>query len=211
MKALPDNGFHDDGIRANGVTVTYRNGHTALRKASFAVPSGTLAALLGVNGSGKSTLFKALMGLVPLAEGDITMMGMPPCLALRQSQVAYVPQAEDVDWHFPVLAEDVVMMGRYGHMGALRIPRKADHNAVAAALDRVGMRDFRHRQIGELSGGKRNAFFSPGPSPRAGKLCCWTNRLPVSMSIQSDKLFLCFSKCAMRAAHYSFPLIISPR
>ncbi|MCX8955798.1 manganese/iron ABC transporter ATP-binding protein [Erwinia psidii] len=158
------------GISARGVTVTYRNGHTALRDASLSIPTGTLAALLGINGSGKSTLFKAIMGFVPLTEGDISLMGVPTRTALRQNQVAYVPQSEDVDWHFPVLAEDVVMMGRYGHMGMLRIPRKADHDAVAAALDRVGMSDFRHRQIGELSGGQKKRIFLARAIAQGGKI-----------------------------------------
>ena len=63
------------GIRAEGITVTYRNGHTALRDASFSLPKGTIAALVGVNGSGKSTLFKALMGFVPASSGDISILG----------------------------------------------------------------------------------------------------------------------------------------
>jgi manganese/iron transport system ATP-binding protein len=79
--------------------------------------------------------------------------------ALRKSLVAYVPQSEEVDWAFPVLVEDVVMMGRYGHMGFLRRPAAADRAAVDQALERVGMSDFRHRQIGELSGGQRKRVF----------------------------------------------------
>jgi manganese/iron transport system ATP-binding protein len=70
-----------------------------------------------------------------------------------------VPQSEDVDWNFPVLVEDVVMMGRYGHMNWLRTAKPADHAAVAVALDRVGMGDYRKRQIGELSGGQRKRVF----------------------------------------------------
>jgi manganese/iron transport system ATP-binding protein len=147
------------GIAVNGATVTYRNGMTALRDASFAIPTGTIAALVGVNGSGKSTLFKAIMGFVRLARGDISVLGMPVAEALRKNLVAYVPQAEEVDWNFPVLVEDVVMMGRYGHMGMLRIPKKADHDAVEAALKRVNMTEFRKRQIGELSGGQKKRVF----------------------------------------------------
>lgn len=147
------------GICAENITVTYRNGHTALRQASFQIPTGTIAALVGVNGAGKSTLFKALMGFVPAASGSIQVLGMSVPQALRQNLVAYVPQSEEVDWSFPVLVEDVVMMGRYGHMGFLRRPSKADHQAVEAALGRVNMMDFRHRQIGELSGGQRKRVF----------------------------------------------------
>ena len=154
----PDTG-PGGGIMARDVTVSYRNGHTALRHASFAIPAGTVTALVGVNGAGKSTLFKAIMGIVPLAAGEIRLLGMTVREALSKNLVAYVPQSEEVDWSFPVLVEDVVMMGRYGHMGFMRRPRPADHHAVAAALERVGMQDFRHRQIGELSGGQKKRVF----------------------------------------------------
>jgi manganese/iron transport system ATP-binding protein len=147
------------GIVARDVTVTYRNGHTALRDAGFEIPTGTITALVGVNGAGKSTLFKAIMGFVPAARGEIAVMGLTVKEALRRNIVAYVPQSEEVDWTFPVLVEDVVMMGRYGHMGFLRRPSQADHDAVTAALGRVNMVDYRHRQIGELSGGQRKRVF----------------------------------------------------
>ena len=147
------------GISAQDVTVTYRNGHTALFDASFEIPRGTITALVGVNGAGKSTLFKAIMGFVPVARGDIRLLGKTVKEALRENLVAYVPQSEEVDWAFPVLVEDVVMMGRYGHMGFLRRPKAADHEAVDQALQRVNMTEFRHRQIGELSGGQRKRVF----------------------------------------------------
>lgn len=147
------------GIKAESLTVTYRNGVTALRDASFEVPKGSITALVGVNGAGKSTLFKAIMGFLPAAQGRIEIQGRRVADALRANQVAYVPQAEEVDWDFPILVEDVVMMGRYGHMGLLRRPKQADLDAVAMALSRVSMQDFRDRQIGELSGGQRKRVF----------------------------------------------------
>lgn len=147
------------GLYAEGLTVTYRNGVTALRNASFAIPRGTIAALVGVNGAGKSTLFKAIMGFLPAAAGEIGVLGQTVQQAIKAGIVAYVPQAEEVDWSFPVLVSDVVMMGRYGHMGLLRRPKPADHAAVDNALDRVGMSDFKDRQIGELSGGQRKRVF----------------------------------------------------
>lgn len=147
------------GLSAKGIFVTYRNGQTALRDASFEVPTGTITALVGVNGAGKSTIFKAIMGFVPVAKGEITILGQSVKSALKANLVAYVPQAEEVDWSFPVLVEDVVMMGRYGHMGFLRRPRLADHAAVTNALARVNMTEFRERQIGELSGGQRKRVF----------------------------------------------------
>jgi manganese/iron transport system ATP-binding protein len=158
------------GILARGVTVTYRNGQTALRDASFEVPTGTITALVGVNGAGKSTIFKAIMGFVPLSGGEITVLGQSAKAALRQNLVAYVPQSEEVDWSFPVLVEDVVMMGRYGHMGFFRNPGPADHAAVTNALARVNMSDFRKRQIGELSGGQRKRVFLARALAQDGKV-----------------------------------------
>jgi manganese/iron transport system ATP-binding protein len=148
-----------EGLSVSDVTVTYRNGLTALSHASFAIPRGTITALVGINGSGKSTLFKAIMGFVPLAAGSVEILAMPAKQALKKNLVAYVPQAEEVDWNFPVLVEDVVMMGRYGHMNFLRRPSDKDRARVEEALGRVGMADFRKRQIGELSGGQRKRVF----------------------------------------------------
>jgi manganese/iron transport system ATP-binding protein len=146
-------------IAVEGVTVRYTNGVTAVTDASFALGAGTICALVGINGSGKSTLFKTLMGFLKPARGSVSIAGLPVRQALKRGLVAYVPQAEEVDWTFPVLVEDVVMMGRYGHMGFLRIARQADREAVEQALARVNMLEFRTRQIGELSGGQRKRVF----------------------------------------------------
>ncbi|MBN9440474.1 MAG: manganese/iron ABC transporter ATP-binding protein [Bosea sp.] len=146
-------------ITVEGVTVSYANGVTAVNDASFGLGPGTICALVGINGSGKSTIFKTLMGFLKPAAGLVRIAGLEVRRALKRGLVAYVPQAEEVDWTFPVLVEDVVMMGRYGHMGFLRLPRKADREAVEQALARVNMLDFRRRQIGELSGGQRKRVF----------------------------------------------------
>jgi len=151
---------HDgSGLAVEDVSVTYRNGQTALRNASFEIPRGTITALVGVNGSGKSTLFKAIMGFVRVAKGTITVLGEPAKQALKKNVIAYVPQNEDVDWSFPILVDDVVMMGRYGHMNFMRIPTARDRASVTDALARVGMTEFRTRQIGELSGGQKKRVF----------------------------------------------------
>jgi len=144
---------------AKDLTVTYRNGHTALRDASFEIPGGTICGLVGVNGAGKSTLFKAIMGFAPVSKGTVSVNGLSVRDALKQNQIAYVPQNEDVDWDFPVLVEDVVMMGRYGHMGFMRRPKAADRAAVNESLARVGLEKYRERQIGELSGGQKKRVF----------------------------------------------------
>ncbi|MGV3649819.1 MAG: manganese/iron ABC transporter ATP-binding protein [Devosia sp.] len=152
LSALPS-------IAVENVTVAYPNGTVALRDASFRIGGGSICGLVGVNGSGKSTLFKAIMGFVTPRQGKVTIAGKPVAEALRNNLVAYVPQAEEVDWNFPVLVEDVVMMGRYGHMGFFRLASPKDRQAVDAALEKVGMTSFRKRQIGELSGGQKKRVF----------------------------------------------------
>ncbi|NKC29379.1 ATP-binding cassette domain-containing protein [Falsiroseomonas selenitidurans] len=157
-------------LAVEGISVAYPNGHLALRDASFSLEPGTICGLVGINGSGKSTLFKAIMGLVRPARGQVRIGGQPVQAALKRNLVAYVPQAEEVDWSFPVGVRDVVMMGRYGHMNILRIPRAADHKAVDAALDRVGMSNLAERQIGELSGGQRKRVFLARALAQGGQL-----------------------------------------
>ena len=147
------------GIVVNDVTVTWRNGHTALRDASFTVPSGSIAALVGVNGSGKSTLFKAIMGFVRLTSGKISVLGIPTRQALQKNLVAYVPQSEDVDWSFPCTGGRCGDDGPLWAYGYVAYRQKRDRQIVTDALERVDMVNFRHRQIGELSGGQKKRVF----------------------------------------------------
>lgn len=157
-------------LEVENISVMYGNGHAALQGASFSLCGGTICALVGVNGSGKSTLFKSIMGFVNPGSGSVRINGQTVQQALKNQLVAYVPQAEEVDWNFPVSVADVVMMGRYGTMNFLRIPGKVDHDAVRKSLQRVGMWEFRHRQIGELSGGqKKRVFLARAIAQGAGK------------------------------------------
>lgn len=146
-------------LSVQNVSVTYGNGKTALRDASFELGAGAICGLVGVNGSGKSTLFKSIMGFVTPSSGTVRISGLAAREAQKRNLVAYVPQSEDVDWNFPVLVEDVVLMGRYGHMGFLRMASANDRRKVDTALERVGMTAYRKRQIGELSGGQKKRVF----------------------------------------------------
>ncbi|WP_118986152.1 manganese/iron ABC transporter ATP-binding protein [Photorhabdus sp. CRCIA-P01] len=162
--------FERPHLVVDDATVTYNNGHTAIYDASFSITGGTICALVGINGSGKSTLFKTIMGLVSPSQGKVTLSNMPVKNALKKNIIAYVPQTEEVDWNFPVLVSDVVMMGRYGKMGFLRIPSKRDHQAVDKALERVGLTALRNRQIGELSGGQKKRVFLARALAQEGKV-----------------------------------------
>lgn len=120
-------------------------------------PESALVGIIGPNGAGKSTLIKGIMGLLPIASGYVKIYGEE--LTRRRLDVAYVPQRESVDWDFPVTVADVVMMGRYGHLGVLQRPRREDREKAEAALDQLGMAAYRHRQIGNLSGGQQQRVF----------------------------------------------------
>lgn len=146
-------------IAVERLSVSYRGGTLALDDVSLHLPGPGICGLVGMNGSGKSTLFKAIMGFVRPSRGTVAISGRDVGWAQRANAVAYVPQAEEVDWTFPVSVADVVMMGRQGRMNLLRIPRPEDRRLVAQSLERVGMAAFAGRQIGELSGGQRKRVF----------------------------------------------------
>lgn len=154
-------------VTVTDLTVSYGE-VVALKDASLELNNSRICGLVGMNGSGKSTLFKAIMGLVKPDSGTVRINGGTPGQARKSAAIGYVPQSEDVDWAFPVSVHDVVMMGRYGHMGFTRRPSKADKLAVDDALERVELTDYAHRQIGQLSGGqKKRAFVARGIAQNA--------------------------------------------
>lgn len=162
--------MNDFIVTIENLSVTYANGHHALEDVSVRLKAGNICGLVGVNGAGKSTLFKAMMGFVKPTSGAVSIAGMSVRDALKKNLVSYVPQTEEVDWNFPVLVEDVVMMGRYGHMGFLRRASKVDRDAVDEALARVDMMDYRKRQIGELSGGQKKRVFVARALAQGGEI-----------------------------------------
>jgi ABC-type Mn2+/Zn2+ transport system ATPase subunit len=143
-------------LEIDGVTLAYGN-RTALRGVTFQVPEGTRLAVVGPNGAGKSSLFKALVRLLPVRAGSIRVHGAP--LGAHRDCVAYVPQREEVDWRFPVTVLDVVMMGRYGHLGWLQRPGRRDRAVALRCLEQVGMSRQAGRSIGDLSGGQQQRIF----------------------------------------------------
>jgi len=145
-------------IEVKNITVSYDN-FVALENATFSLSSGSICGLVGMNGAGKSTLFKALMGFIAPNSGTVLLQNLPVELAQKRGIVSYVPQSENIDWQFPLNVWNVVLMGRYGKMNFLRSPSKVDNEMVERALKKVQMFDFRHKQIGELSGGQRKRVF----------------------------------------------------
>jgi ABC-type Mn2+/Zn2+ transport system ATPase subunit len=142
-------------IEVRGLTTGY--GDTpVLEGVDLVVSPGALVGVIGPNGGGKSTLFKTILGLHRPWSGTIAIEGRD---GKPGPAVAYVPQAETVDWSFPVRVSDVVMMGRYPRLGVLRRPGRHDRELVRTSLEQVGMLDHADRQIGQLSGGQRQRVF----------------------------------------------------
>jgi manganese transport system ATP-binding protein len=157
-------------INVDNLSVMYSNARLALYNASCTVEAGTITALVGPNGCGKSTLFKSIMGFLQPTQGRISVGGASVQTAQKRQLMAYVPQSDEVDWNFPVSVFDVVMMGRYGYMNLLRIPSAKDRRLVMESLERVNMVEFRHRQIGELSGGQKKRAFLARALAQEGKV-----------------------------------------
>ena len=138
------------------LSVNYRQ-TLAIDSVSFKLQPGVITGLFGSNGAGKSTLVKAILGLVPVAEGTVKWMGKP--IVKQLNKVAYVPQRSQIDWDYPVTVERAVMMGRIRTTGWFRQHDRRSRNLVRNALQRVGMWQYRQRQIRELSGGQQQRVF----------------------------------------------------
>lgn len=145
-------------LDVQGVHVSYGDVR-ALTGIDFSIEPGKICAIVGMNGSGKSTFFKSIMGLVTISQGTIMVSGQEPKVARKAGKIGYVPQNEEIDPRFPLSIYDVVMMGRYGLMGPRRKPSQTDKDAVAKALDVVGLTGLENRPIGALSGGQRKRAF----------------------------------------------------
>jgi manganese/zinc/iron transport system ATP- binding protein len=141
-------------MEVHDLTVAYHK-KPVLWGVDLVVPPGKLIGIVGPNGAGKSTLIKAAMGLVPISSGWIKIFGEEK----NFRRVGYVPQRESVDWDFPVSVMDVVLMGRYGHLGLIKRPGKHDRDIARECLDKVKMLPYANRQISNLSGGQQQRVF----------------------------------------------------
>ncbi len=143
-------GSHDLKVRNVAVEL---GGRRVLDQVNLDVPSGSFTALVGPNGAGKTTLLRGILGLVRLADGDVTIGDTNSTQWLRR--IGYVPQRHAFAWDFPISVEDVVLSGRVRHIGWFRRAHVTDHVLVAKALAKVKMSKLAKRPVGELSGGQR--------------------------------------------------------
>jgi len=149
-------GIKDSPVKIQNLSVTYRT-EPALWNVDLDFPEGKMIAIVGPNGAGKSTLIKAVMGLVPITAGKVSVYGKP--YSKNREKVAYVPQRGSVGWDFPTDALDVVEMGLYGKLGWFHRPNSKTRNLARECLDKVGLSDYADRQIGQLSGGQQQRVF----------------------------------------------------
>ena len=143
-------------IHVEDLTMAYRE-TPVLWDIDLDVPEHVRCAIVGPNGAGKSTLLKGILGLVKPVSGAVQLWGKP--LSAVQKEIAYVPQRGSVHWDFPTTVFDVVLMGRYAHLGLVRRPGKEDRAHAMEALEKMKMADFANRQISELSGGQKQRVF----------------------------------------------------
>jgi manganese/zinc/iron transport system ATP- binding protein len=146
----------DPIVEIHDLTVTY-NKKPVLWNVDLTLPQGALVGIMGPNGAGKSTLIKAIMGLVPVSSGYVKIFNQD--LKKVRNRISYVPQRESVDWDFPASVLDIVLMGRYGKLGLLKKPGKADKEIAMECLRKVNMEAFSQRQISQLSGGQQQRVF----------------------------------------------------
>jgi zinc/manganese transport system ATP-binding protein len=133
-----------------------RGGRTIWQDATFTIKAGEFVTIIGPNGAGKSTLLRAILGLMPLAEGSIQVLGRLP--RRGNPVLGYVPQRRTLDTHVRVRARDFVSMGIDGQKWGLPLPFVSRHHKqslVQQVLEAVGAQAYAERAIGSLSGGEQ--------------------------------------------------------
>jgi iron complex transport system ATP-binding protein len=131
-------------------------GHHVLRDVSLSVDRGAIVGLLGPNGSGKTTLLRLLSGILQPACGQVLVDGKPLSQLTRRElarRVAVVPQDTHATFDFSVM--DMVLMGRYPHLGPFELEGAADQAIAREALAATGTAAFEARGFGTLSGGEK--------------------------------------------------------
>lgn len=143
-------------IEVHDLTVSYQK-KPVLYGVDLEVKEGSLVGIIGPNGAGKSTLIKTIMNMIKPNGGYVKIFGETPKTGIKR--IGYIPQKESVDWDFPVTVLDVVLMGRYGHLGWFGRIRKEDRTKANECLEQVNMLAYADRPIGNLSGGQQQRVF----------------------------------------------------
>src|SRR5699024_1717737 len=160
---------HNNKVTVDDLSVSY-NGNKAIKDISFSFETGNLIGIIGPNGAGKSTLMKAMLGLIPKDSGSISMHGQT--IKQVRKNIAYVPQRNNIDWDFPILVRDLILLGTYPKSGLYDPPTAKEQERADDCLARVGMRDFDKREISELSGGQQQRVFLARALAQAADFFC---------------------------------------
>lgn len=146
----------DKSIEVRHLHVSYY-GNEVVSDVSFSFDSGNIIGIIGPNGAGKSTLMQAILGLIPKDKGEVSFQGQT--IKDVRKKIAYVPQRNNIDWDFPIIVRDTVLLGTYPGLKVFRRPGKLEKKLAFDCLKQVGMEEFSNRQIGELSGGQQQRVF----------------------------------------------------
>ena len=164
----PEHPHQEYALDVTDLWAGYPGQPPAIEAIDLKVPVGEIVGLIGPNGAGKSTLFKTILGLVEPIRGEVLAFGSP--VARARSEIAYMPQVEEVDWEFPVSVAEVVLMGRYEKLRPFQRWNRTDRDLAHEALERVGLADMDSRQVGRLSGGQRRRVLMARAIARGAQL-----------------------------------------
>ena len=159
----------DEAVTANGLTVLL-GGKKVLEEITIKVRCGEMTGVIGPNGAGKTTLLRALLGLVPLEAGELTVLGASGAgLKEIRPLVGYMPQRQSFEKRFPLSAADVVATGLLSPCTLMRrLPNRRE--ATIAALTSVGMETYADRPFQDLSGGEQQRILLARSLVRKPKL-----------------------------------------
>ncbi|MDV3159572.1 MAG: ABC transporter ATP-binding protein [Sweet potato little leaf phytoplasma] len=178
-------------IQIKDLTVSYQYQKPVLWDIDLEIIKGSFTAILGPNGAGKSTLIKTLIELIPKISGEILFFGKP--YKNIQKKIVYVPQRNEAYWNFPTTVLDIVLMGRYGHLGWFKRPTEKDQKIAIQALKQVDMLDFKERQISELSGGQQQRIFLARSLAQQGEIYLLDEPLQ-GIDLQTEKKIISILK-----------------
>ncbi len=180
-------------IEFEGARIAYQN-EVVLESFDLVIPAQKKIAIIGPNGAGKSTLLKAVVGLISLDNGSLKIFAQPAKKV--KEKVAYLPQNNDLDYDFPISVLDVVLMGRYPHLGLLKRPGEKDYQIAKKALNDVGLLELADRQIGKLSGGQRQRVFLARALAQEAEIMLFDEPFTGVDKVAEDKIYQLLDYCA---------------
>lgn len=142
-----------NALEVNNLCVTFNN-HHIIENISFTIEEGQVVAIIGPNGAGKTTLLKAVLGLVPVTTGSVTLFGLLKGAHEKRIRVGYVPQRLDFDRTFPLTVSELVGFSVPPMLTLPFVRKKSEVEYIGSLLDTVGARELENRKIGSLSGGE---------------------------------------------------------